>query len=168
MNGACYFKFGGVYFATWRFFFFFFPPADREANESRLLFEAGCCLGFAFSALSRCVALCWVFTDVGPESITPFNIYYPQKYVVFSPLQGTVCGCSFLSRALLLNVKAFISCEGRKGMWLKCKSFMKNWTAISSFHQEVWMSEKAPLGQKDLFLYTLPVFPSWFSFYFPC
>ena len=45
----------------------------------------------------------WVFTYVGPESITPFNRFYPQIYVVFSTLKAL--GWLPLSQALL-----FIDC----------------------------------------------------------
>lgn len=86
----------GFIFATWRFFHQQTEKQIAFAPEGRMLAALG--LHFQYLPVHGSVV-----AEVDPESITRFNIFYPQKYVVFSPLKALYL-VAVLSRALLRNV----------------------------------------------------------------
>lgn len=135
-----------------------FPPTDREAScicSSR----QNAALDLHFSSLpvrGSGLGICrgW-FRGV----YTVQHIFILEKYVLFSPLKQPCVVAAYI-RPCCWVFKAFIACSGRKGMWLKCKSFMKNWTALFILSPGSVNDWKSPPGPERPTSYLL--------FFHPC
>lgn len=123
-----------------------FPPTDREAScicSSR----QNAALDLHFPSLP--VRGSAGYLRMVQRCLHRSTHFILEKYVLFSPLRQP-CVVAVFIRPCCWAFKAFIACEGRKGMWLKCKSFMKNWTALFILSPGSVNDWKSPSGPKDL------------------
>lgn len=131
---------------------------NRPRSQLHLLFTTERRLGFALSV----PAGAWLWAGYLPRMVqrclhrsTHFIL---EKYVLFSTLKQPCVVAAYI-RPSCWVFKAFIACQGRKGMWLKRKSFMKNWTALfilSPGSVNDWKSPSEPKRPTSYLLFFHP------------